>query len=103
MKKLVLPLTAMAFFVCSCSSSGIESDVRKMARLQCETQDLMTKAANGDEKAEKELDGKRKQAEDFAKKMEEKYKDKKDDKDMEAKAQKVYEEEMKKCADKLKK
>lgn len=97
MKKLMIPVVLSALIFISCSSSGFESDVRKMARYTCELQQLTAKAMTGDKDAEKELEEKSKEAEEFSKKMKDKYKGKESDQEMNDKAEKIFEEEMKNC------
>ena len=68
----------------------------------CDMQELQMKAMKGDKDAEKKMEEKEKEAEEFGKKLEEKYKDQENDEAMEAKARKIFEEEKKRCEDRLK-
>ena len=92
-----LAIIAMVIVLTSCSSkSSFESDVRKMAKYQCEREKLRAKDQN-DEKVKKEMEELKKEMNAFGDKMEEKYKDKKDDKAMNEQADKIMEAVMAKC------
>lgn len=99
MKKILFSLILITWIAAgsSCSSSSsFESDVKKMAKYQCEMKQLMA-ADPSDEKAQKKMAELQKEVQEFATKMEEKHKDKKDDKEWEAKGDKIMAEEMAKC------
>lgn len=81
----------------ACSSkSSFESDVRKMARLQCEINQIM-KGDPSKEDVEKRLDDVQKKVKAFSEEMKEKYKDKANDQVLKARGEKIMEEEMAKC------
>jgi|688.fasta_scaffold671926_1 hypothetical protein len=46
--KISVATLFFTFILVSCGKNSIESDAKKMAALQCETQQLMEKAAGGD-------------------------------------------------------
>jgi hypothetical protein len=101
MRKNMFRLSVIAIVVSlvSCgggSGSGLEADVRKMAKYRCDLQKLMAKDQS-DPKVQKEMTDIEKDMNDFGNKMEAKYKDKKGDKAMEEKADQIMKEEMSKC------
>lgn len=99
MKKNFFSLAFLAFVIllASCSSkSSFESDVRKMAKYQCDKEKLRAKDQT-DEKVKKEMEDLEKEMDAYQDKMEKKYEDKKDDKAMNEQADKIMEEVMAKC------
>ncbi|HEV7782724.1 MAG TPA: hypothetical protein VGO58_15725 [Chitinophagaceae bacterium] len=99
MKKYFLSMAILAVVagVSSCGSkSSFESDVKKMANYRCDMQKLMAKDPS-DEKVKKDLEGLRKEMEDYGEKMSKKYESKKGDKEMDEKADKIMDEVMEKC------
>jgi predicted transcriptional regulator len=98
MKKNFLSIAVLAVVIglSSCGSSSFESDVRKMANMECKMQQLAAKDQS-DEKVKKEMEDLKKEGDAFNDKMKEKYKKDKDDKAMEEKAKNIMEEVMKNC------
>jgi len=94
-----LSLLALVISLASCgggSGSGLEADVRKMAKYRCDLQKLMGKDQS-DPAVQKQMTDLEKDMNAFGEKMEAKYKDKKGDKAMEEKADQIMKEEMAKC------
>jgi len=95
MKKTLIMLAAAGFIFTSCGSSTFESDVRKMARYQCELQKLQAK--EGDPKTDAEIEKLEKESKEYEDKMETKYKDMENDTKKQAEALKIMMDEMAKC------
>ncbi len=86
------------FILSSCSSSSsFESDVRKMARLTCEVQQLSVRAMKNGENVTDKLEAKKKEAKEFGDMMKEKYKAQENNPEMNEQAQQIFEDEMKNC------
>jgi hypothetical protein len=96
MKKFILPALALAFAVSltSCGGGGLEKDVRKGVKLDCEIDKLEGKE---DEESKKKLADLEKQKDAYEEEMISKYKDKMGDKDFMEKAEKIEEAAKKEC------
>ena len=72
MKKTILLITLISFFMVSCGGS-IESDVAKLVDLQCQAMGLQKKAMSGDADAMKEVKALGEQMMTMGKELEKKY------------------------------
>jgi len=95
-KKLLIPAVLMLFVLGSCGGSGggLESDIRKSVKMDCEIDKL---EEMDDEASKKKLEQLEKEKEAFEEKMIKRYKDKLMDKDFQDKAEKLEEEAKKEC------
>ena len=96
MKYFYALISILILASCS-SSSSFEADVRKMARLTCEVQQLSLRAMKQGENVTGKLEAKKKEAKDFGDKMKEKYKAQENNPEMNEQAQQIFEDEMKNC------
>lgn len=95
MKKALAVVTILSVLFTACSS-GLDTDIRKMANLTCDSLKLRSKANEGNESAQKELLDLREKMKKMDAEMKEKYKDTPDE-EVEKKSDRIFGEVLRDC------